>query len=244
MIELERNGDVFVLTMVDGENRWNTTFTRAFAEAIDEVEASDGPAALVTASADPKFFSNGLDLAWIGADDAGPDHPGGERGPFGVEFMQLMGRLVLLPMPTVCAIGGHAFGAGFMLALAHDVRIMRHDRGYLCANEVEIGITIPDPEVALFRHKLPAAAFHRTVMLAERWTGPAALAAGVVEATAPEGGVLAAAMERAANLAPLAAKRHVFGQQKQILYGEGSILNGPHGAGYVLANAADYLDGR
>ena len=48
MVELEREGDVFVLTMDDGENRWNTSFVRAFAEALDEVEASEGPAALVT----------------------------------------------------------------------------------------------------------------------------------------------------------------------------------------------------
>ena len=50
MIELNREGNVFVLTMNDGENRWNTTFVREFAAALDEVEASTGPAALVTAS--------------------------------------------------------------------------------------------------------------------------------------------------------------------------------------------------
>ena len=65
MIDLERHDDVFVLTMTEGENRWSTTFTRAFDAAIDEVAASEGPAALVTASAHEKFFSNGLDLDWI-----------------------------------------------------------------------------------------------------------------------------------------------------------------------------------
>ena len=64
MIELEREGNVFVLTMNDGENRWNTTFVREYAKALDEVEASTGPAALVTRSSDPKFYSNGLDLEW------------------------------------------------------------------------------------------------------------------------------------------------------------------------------------
>ena len=39
MIELEREGNVFVLTMNDGENRWNTTFVREYAKALDEVEA-------------------------------------------------------------------------------------------------------------------------------------------------------------------------------------------------------------
>ena len=90
MIELERHENVFVLTMVDGENRWTTTFTREFAKAIEEVAASDGPAALVTASAHEKFFSNGLDVEWIMGSD--PDHPGGDRTTFGGEFMELMGR--------------------------------------------------------------------------------------------------------------------------------------------------------
>ena len=51
MIDLSREGDVFLLTMNDGENRWNTTFVREFNAALDEVEASTGPAALVSTSA-------------------------------------------------------------------------------------------------------------------------------------------------------------------------------------------------
>ena len=62
LIELNREEDVFVLTMDDGENRWNTTFVREFAAALDEVEGSEGAAALVTRSSNEKFFSNGLDL--------------------------------------------------------------------------------------------------------------------------------------------------------------------------------------
>ena len=43
-MKIDKHDDVFVLTMTDGENRWNTTFTRAFAEALDEIENSTGPA--------------------------------------------------------------------------------------------------------------------------------------------------------------------------------------------------------
>ena len=85
MIELERRDDVFVLTMTAGENRCNTTFVQAFAAALDEVEASTGPAALVTASADPKFFSNGLDLAWM---TSAGEHPGGDRKGFAKQAMR------------------------------------------------------------------------------------------------------------------------------------------------------------
>ncbi len=241
MIDLNKHDNVFVLTMDEGENRWNTTFTRAFAEAIDEVEASDGPAALVTASSHQKFFSNGLDLDWVMSPE---DHPGGDREPFGTEYMALLGRLILLPMPTIAAINGHAFGAGFMVSLAHDIRIMREDRGYLCANELEIGMTIPEPEVALFRHKIPSPAFHETVMLAKRWTGPAAAAAGFVEAAVPLESLTDAVMERAASLAPLAANRENYGWQKQALYGENAAINNNHGAAHMLLNAKDFLSKR
>lgn len=242
MIDLDKQGEVFVLTMDDEENRWNTTFTRAFAKALDEVEGSEGPAALVTQSTHEKFFSNGLDLDWVMAP---ADHPeGGDREPFGIEYMALLGRLIVLPMPTIAAVNGHAFGAGFMVSLAHDIRIVREDRGYLCANELEIGLTIPEPEVALFRHKIPAPAFHETVMLARRWTGPAAVAAGFVEAAVPVDDVRPAAIERAASLARLAGNRENYGWQKQVLYGENAVLNASHGAAHLLSNAGEFMSGR
>lgn len=168
MIDLSREGNVFVLTMNDGENRWNTTFVREMAKALDEVEASTGPAALVTTSASEKFYSNGLDLEWRASEG---EHRGGDRDAFGGEFMTLMGRIITFPMPTVSAINGHAFGAGLMNALCHDVRFMRSDRGFLCANEVEIGMVIPNPELALFRHKIPMNAFFEAVQLARRGLG-------------------------------------------------------------------------
>jgi len=156
MINLERQGDVYVLTMDAGENRWNTNFARAFDARLDEVLASDGGAALVTTSANPKFFSNGLDIDWRRGEG---DGDGGDKLVFGEEFMALMGKLITFPVPTICAVNGHGFGAGFMLALCHDVRLMRADRGFLCANEIQIGLSIPDAELALFRHKMSASAF-------------------------------------------------------------------------------------
>ncbi len=239
-IDLQRHGDVFVLTMTAGENRWNTAFVRAFDTALDQVEASTGPAALVTASADAKFFSNGLDLGWI---TSAGEHPGGDRKVFAREAMTLFGRLMTFPVPTVCAIGGHAFGAGLMIALCHDLRVMRRDRGFLCANEIELGFAIPDPELALFRHKIPMPAFHQTVMLARRWSGPDALANGIVTELAEVGTVEARAMESAAGLAHLGANRAIFGWQKEHIYGENAAIAGPHGAAYLLRNSEQYPNG-
>lgn len=237
MIDLQRDGELFTLTMTAGENRWNTTFVRAFARALDEVEASSGAAALLTVSASEKFFSNGLDLDWRMSQG---EHPGGDRSVFGEEFMALMGRVITLPVPTVCAINGHAFGAGFMVALCHDLRWMRADRGFVCANEMQLGFAIPDPELALFRHKLPMNVFFETVQLARRWAGPEALEAGIVQATASLESLRSAAEQKARELAPLAANRAVFGGQKQAIYGERSAINSAFGAAHMLANAAQF----
>ena len=235
MIELTREGNVYLLTMNDGENRWNTTFVREFSKALDEVEESTGPAALVTTSASEKFFSNGLDLEWL---SAGGEHKGGDRKVFGDEFMTLMGRLITLPLPSVCAINGHAFGAGFMTALCHDVRLMRKDRGFICANEVELGMTIPDPELALFRHKIPMNAFFETVQLARRWTGPDALNAGIVQQVEELEHLQEAAMMKAEELSRLGANRDVYARMKEHLYGENAAINGMHGPAYMLKNSS------
>jgi enoyl-CoA hydratase/carnithine racemase len=97
--------------------------------------------------------------------------------------MTLMGRIISLPLPSDDAINGHAFDAEFMCALCHDKRLMRSDRGFAYANEVEIGMPIPQPELVLFRHKLPMNVFFETAQQARRWTGPDALAAGIVHST-------------------------------------------------------------
>ena len=240
MIDLQRDGNIFTLTMNAGENRWNTTFVRAFSEALDEIESSEGPAALVTISSSPKFFSNGLDLDWIAAAKEGNDHPGGDRSVFGAEFMTVMSRIITLSVPTIAAINGHGFGAGFMAAMCHDVRIMREDRGFICANEMQLGMQIPPPELALFKHKLPANVFFESVQLARRWAGPQALAAGIVEQTASLETILDVAKARAEELAPLGANRAVFKAQKESIFGENAAINEVHGAAWMLRNSDKY----
>ncbi|MCP4003650.1 MAG: enoyl-CoA hydratase/isomerase family protein [bacterium] len=225
--------------MTEGENRWTTTFTREFDQALNEIEQSSGPAALVTASDDPKFFSNGLDLEWVRSTG---EHPGGDRGVFGSEIMTLFARVITFPIPTLCAINGHAFGAGFMMALCHDERIMREDRGFLCANEIELGMAIPEPELALFRHKMPMPAFFQTVQMARRWTGPDALAAGIVQRVSDLSAVLPDAIARAQSLAHLGKNRTAFKGMKERVYGENASINCAHGPAHMLRNSGQYAD--
>ncbi len=238
MIKLDKRESIYFLTMDADENRWNTTFVREIADVLDEVENDEGPGALITSSANPKFFSNGLDLDWIQSPESRPN--GGDRDVFGEEFMYLMGRMITLPIPTVCAINGHAFGAGFMFALSHDVRIMREDRGFLCANEMQLGLPIPRPELALFKHKLPANTFFETVQLSKRWTGSGAFNAGIVQKLSSLEELPELARKKAEELAPLANNRKNFGRQKEMLFGENAAINSNHGPAYMLKNSKDF----
>jgi len=238
VITLEKKNHVYLLKMDAGENRWNTSFVREFSNALDKVELDDGPGALVTFSLDEKFFSNGLDLDWVKNPEKYPHS--GDREVFGEEFMYLMGRMITLPIPTICAINGHAFGAGFMLSLSHDVRIMREDRGFICANEIQLGMKIPRPELALFRHKIPANSFFETVQLSRRWTGPDALNAGIVQAVGNIDELQEMALQKAEELAPLATDRKNFGAHKEMLYGENAAINLNHGPAHMLKNSKEF----
>ena len=238
MITLEKKDSIYFLSMDAEENRWNTTFVREIAEALDEIENDEGPGALITSSTNPKFFSNGLDLDWMQAPENYPD--GGDREVFGEEFMYLMGRMITLPIPTVCAINGHAFGAGFMFALSHDIRIMREDRGFLCANEMQLGLPIPRPELALFKHKVPANAFFETVQLSKRWTGSDALNAGIIQGVSSLEELPEVAQNKATELAPLAKNRKNFGYQKEMLFGKNAAINLSHGPAHMLKNSKDF----
>ena len=238
MIKLEKKESTYFLIMDSEENRWNTTFVREIARALDEIENDEGPGALITSSTNPKFFSNGLDLDWMQAPENYPE--GGDRKVFGEEFMYLMGRFITLPIPTICAMNGHTFGAGFMFALSHDVRIMREDRGFLCANEMQLGLPIPRPELALFKHKVPANAFFETVQLSRRWTGHDALKAGIIQGVSSFEELPIEAEKKAEELAPLANNRKNFGHQKEMLYGKNAAINLVHGPAHMLKNSKDF----
>ncbi|HIF98589.1 MAG TPA: enoyl-CoA hydratase/isomerase family protein, partial [Myxococcales bacterium] len=127
MLTLKKQGEVLVLRMDAGENRFGSEAIRRWNELLDEAEAAAGPKALVTTGAG-KFYSNGLDLDYM---QSGEVEPGAYVG----SVLAIMSRLLTFPAITVAAMNGHAFGAGAQIALAHDYRIMRKDRGYFCMPE-------------------------------------------------------------------------------------------------------------
>ena len=190
MPTLERHDDVFVLDLGDTENRFSPDWLTAVGAALDEVEAADGPRALVTA-ATGKFFSNGLDLDWLGA------HPD-RHEDYVRDVHALLARTLALPVITVAALQGHTFAAGAMFALAHDLQVMRADRGFWCLPEADIGIPFTPGMSALIQARLAPQTAHEAMTTARRYGGDDARAAGIVGAAVPEDAVRSTALELAA----------------------------------------------
>ena len=210
MIELDRDGDVFVLRMRSGENRFSLDWLAAVSSALDQVEATDGPIALVT-TGEGKFYSNGMDLDWLATVPQ-------QAGDYLIAIYRLLGRVLSFPAITVAAVNGHAFGGGAQLAVAHDFAVMRLDRGYWCMPEADLGLPLTPEYVSLLRAKLPGRALHEALVTGRRYCGPDALAAGIVQQVAAEDDVLAQAVKLAADLA--GKDRRTLAEHKRLLYGE------------------------
>ncbi|MGA7396319.1 MAG: enoyl-CoA hydratase/isomerase family protein [Solirubrobacterales bacterium] len=209
-VEVQDTG-IAVVQMNLGENRFNPTTLDGLETALDQVEAIEGPSALVL-TGQGKFFSNGLDLDWLAAaDDQG-------RRETLSRVYEVFIRLLEFPAPTVAALNGHAFAAGAMMALACDWRVMREDRGFFCLPEADIGLVFVPGMNALITHRLTYATAREAMLTGRRYAATEALPAGIVDQVAAEDHVVPAAI---AIAEPLAGKpQHVQQGIKQGLSAE------------------------
>ncbi|WP_280407578.1 enoyl-CoA hydratase-related protein [Nocardia brasiliensis] len=191
MPSLSYHDKIAVLDLGDNENRFSPAFLDEVNAHLDAALDADAQGLVTTAGG--KFYSNGLDLDWLGANS--------DRGDWYVAQVQaLFTRVLTLPVPTAAALPGHAFGAGAMLAIAHDYRAMRADRGYFCFPEADIRIPFTPGMAALIQAKLTPKAAIASMTTGRRFGGTDALAYDIVDATAAEGAVTDAALAMLALL--------------------------------------------
>jgi Delta3-Delta2-enoyl-CoA isomerase len=209
-IAITRHDDVCLLTWNEGENRINHDSLARVNEIFDELETLEGPLAIVL-TGEGKFFSNGLDL--------------GRFEPFSDEYyatlkevQRTIGRILIFPAYTVAAINGHAFAGGALTTLAFDYRVMREDRGYWCMNEVGIGLAVDANLWPILTNRLPRATAVHAVTTAHRFTGPEALARGIVEEIVAEDQVVIRALAVAQEYSSLDKKALRY--QKRVTHGE------------------------
>ncbi|GAB5591810.1 hypothetical protein Unana1_06710 [Umbelopsis nana] len=211
-VTLHKEGPLYILHMHNADNRFTIEFVAALNQALDIIEKAFHTsedledAALVTTGND-KIYSNGLDLA------------GAMINPTFMDgYLLLLRRLLTFCIPTVAAINGHAFAGGCMMAMAHDYRVMRSDRGFICMNEVDLPAPLAPGMAAIFRDKVTPHVYRALILQGRRFTAQDALANHIVDEIAENDKVLPTAKALALKWAPKAKSGIVYKQLKDQMY--------------------------
>ena len=103
---------------------------------------------------------------------------------------------------TCAAINGHAFGAGFFIALACDWRLMRTERGFLCFPEAALGMRLSKGFAELAKAKLTSRALREAMLSARRYSSHDALVAGMIDRECVASELADTAQELATSVLP------------------------------------------
>jgi enoyl-CoA hydratase/carnithine racemase len=207
-VTLSTTSPVWVLNLGEDENRFSQQFLSDVDQALTAITDSSEPAALMI-TATGKFFSNGLDLDWLAAN-------AGEWGAHVSSVQSMFARLLTLPVPTVCAINGHCFAAGAMLALACDYRVMRTEKGFYSLPAIDIKIPLATGMTSLIQAKLTPRTALDVMTTGWRYDAQAALAAGIVDSICDAQDLHDTANEMVASLA--GKDRRTLGTIKSTIY--------------------------
>ncbi len=182
-IEIKMDDQVAIVTLNEGENRFNPAFLSQVMKALDRVENETEANVLVINSAHDKIFSNGIDLDWLLPVFKKNDKAAAKG--FIEAMMAMFKRVLLFPMPTIAAITGHAFAGGAIWACYFDFRFMRSDRGYLCYPEVDLGIPFLPGMLAGMKKAIPRHTLEDMVLTGKRLTATECQAHRIVTKACP-----------------------------------------------------------
>ncbi|KAH0658526.1 hypothetical protein KY289_027274 [Solanum tuberosum] len=165
MCTLEKTGNIFYLTLTgDDEHRLNPTLIATLRSTLAQVKSQSVKGSVLITKADGRFFSNGFDLKYAQA--GGSEKAAVDRLTNMVDLLKpAVADFMSLPIPTIAAVTGHAAAAGLLLALSHDYKTMRSDKGVLYMSELDIGMTLPDYFMAMIRSKIGSAGAQRDLVL-------------------------------------------------------------------------------
>lgn len=134
-----RSDGVAVITLDDPGASVNTLkreLADEFESIIDDLEQKTDLSALVLISGKPDSFIVGADLEMLNKVESAV-----EASALSHMMQSMLGRLVMLPVPTVAAIHGSCLGGGLELALTFDSRVASDDDSTrLGLPEVQLGL--------------------------------------------------------------------------------------------------------
>ncbi len=144
----------------------------ALHDALDALD-EDQACRVVVLTGTGRGFCSGLDLRTAGD---GASRAKGKRGVAGGFASQkaiasLYPRMRRIPQPIIAAVNGPAYGGGFALALASDLRIAS-DRARFCTRFIELGLSGCDVGVSYLLPKLVGGSKAHELMLTARVLPP------------------------------------------------------------------------
>jgi enoyl-CoA hydratase len=174
------------LNRPDRLNALNFELVAELHDALDMIAADDRCKVLVLTGAG-RAFCAGLDLKdWGDVPDVGA-HPYRRAGSTGQSFMSSLTQHIRdTPQIVLSAVNGAAYGGGFALALACDIRVAS-DSSRMCAAFIKTGLTGTDIGISYFLPRLIGASRAFDLMLTGRTIdADAAERLGVVSRVFPD----------------------------------------------------------
>jgi len=213
-IALTYDGDVAILLMQNGENRHNPAYAQDMLKSLQRVIENASCKALVITSNDEKCFSLGIDTDWLMP--AMKAQQFDEIKAFMHSMDDIFKTLLLLPLPVIAAINGHAFGNGAILACACDFRFMRSDKGFFCFPEVDLSIPFLPGMIEFVKKAMPYYRFNEMKLSGRRVSGLELEQDHVIEkAFDSQEALMLGAVEYAKTFDK---KRGIFGEHKKRLH--------------------------
>ena len=194
-VEIVDSGKVALLRLNNGvTNAINSELLEDLSEAILMIRKEFR--GMILAGGD-KFFCIGLDLpALIHLNRT-------EMSDFFYRFSDLVLSLFTLPLPTCCAISGHATAGGAVLALTGDYRFAAAGKKLIGLNEVKLGVPVPYLADLMLRQIVTDRAATEMLYGGEYMTTSEAKNIGLVDEVLPQEDVEGRAVEKVSKIADL-----------------------------------------
>jgi enoyl-CoA hydratase len=193
LVSYHLEDQIAAITMDDGKvNALSPAMLAELNEALNRAEA-DGAAVLLGGR--PGVFSAGFDLTVLRS--GGPARAAMARAGF-----ELAARVLAFPAPVIIACTGHAIAMGMFLLLSGDYRVGVAGPFTFTANEVALGLPVPETAMVICRRRLTPSYFARTV-LAEPFGPDEAVAGGFLDRVVADTELATAAASAAARMAAL-----------------------------------------
>lgn len=135
---LPHDGDIVEIRMARPPvNALDTALVHALRDAL--ADAPKNGARGIVLSGAQGLFSAGVDVpALLQLDRAGVQ-------AYWNDFFALCGVIASSPVPVVAAVTGHSPAGGAVMSLFADYRVMAHGMYKIGLNEVQVGLSVPEP---------------------------------------------------------------------------------------------------